>query len=74
MITEEKSVSTFALIVDKLRMMDEAELKLAYVKLFKNELAKEWEEITKESDFGDVTDEEIVMAVQKNRNEKHQHA
>lgn len=74
MVAEEKNVSTFALIVDKLRLMNEAELKLAYIKLFRAELEKEWEEITKDADFGDVTDEEIVAAIQNNRREKHQHA
>ncbi len=32
--------SVFALIVDKLRYMDETELKLAYMKLFRRELKK----------------------------------
>ena len=67
MITSQETVSTFALMVDKLRMMDEAELKLAYIKLFKNELAKEWEAITSQANFEDVTDKEIVAAIQKKR-------
>lgn len=37
--------SVSALIVDKLRYMDEAELKLAYVKLFRKELEEEWKNI-----------------------------
>jgi hypothetical protein len=59
MTTTQEPVSTFALMVDKLRMMDEAELKLAYIKLFKNELAAEWKELIDEMNFGDSTDEDI---------------
>ena len=59
--------SVFALIVDKLRYMDEAELKLAYVKLFRKELEEEWKDITKETDFSKVTDKEIQDAIQKER-------
>jgi hypothetical protein len=59
--------SVFALIVDKLRYMDEAELKLAYIKLFRKELEEEWKNITKEADFSKVTDKEIQDAIQKER-------
>ncbi|MBN8859627.1 MAG: hypothetical protein J0H29_14620 [Sphingobacteriales bacterium] len=61
--------SVFALIVDKLRYMDEAELKLAYIKLFRKELEEEWKNITKEADFSKVTDKEIQDAIQKERYE-----
>ena len=47
--------------------MDDAELQLVYIKLFKDELAKKWAEITAEANFGDITDEELVEAVVKNR-------
>ncbi len=57
--------STFARIVDKLRFMDEAELKLAYMKLFKKEIEEEWTRITSDANFGDTTDEEIVAAIQR---------
>ena len=67
MIGTQENVSTFARIVDKLRTMDEAELKLAYLRLFKSDLAKEWENITSEMDFSNVSDEEIVAAIQKTR-------
>lgn len=67
MINAPENVSTFALIVDKLRTMDEAELKLAWLRLFKNELSKEWEKITTQIDFSNVSDEEIVAAIQSNR-------
>lgn len=59
--------SVFALIVDKLRYMDEAELKLAYVKLFRKELEEEWKNITSEADFSKVTDKDIRDAIQKER-------
>ena len=59
--------SVFALIVDKLRYMDEAELKLAYIKLFRKELEEEWKNITKQADFSKVTDKEIQDAIQKER-------
>lgn len=59
--------SVFALIVDKLRYMDEAELKLAYVKLFRKELEEEWKNITSETDLSKVTDTEIQDAIQKER-------
>lgn len=49
--TARQEPSVFALIVDKLRYMDEAELKLAYVKLFRKELEEEWKDITKEADL-----------------------
>ena len=69
MITGER-VSTFAWIVDKLRLMDEAELKHAYLKLFQDELDKEWEDITEDMNFGDATDEDIVKGVRENRYKK----
>lgn len=59
--------SLFAVIVDKLRYMDEAELKLAYIKLFRKELEEEWKNITSEADFSNVTDKEIYEALQKER-------
>lgn len=59
--------SLFALIVDKLRYMDEAELKLAYIKLFRKELEEEWKDITAGADFSKVTDKEIEEAIQKER-------
>ena len=67
MLTTQENVSTFARMVDKLRTVDEAELKLAYILLFKNDLAKEWESITSEMDFSKISDEEIVAAIQKTR-------
>ncbi|HRO46183.1 hypothetical protein [Agriterribacter sp.] len=57
--------SVFALIVDKLRYMDEVELKLAYIKLFRKELEEEWKSVTAEADFSTVTDKEIVAAIQR---------
>ncbi len=70
--TTEEQVSTFARIVDKLRLMDEAELKHAYLRLFQDEIEKEWMDITKDMDFGDTTDEDIVKAIQENRLKRHE--
>ena len=67
METINQQPSTFARIVDKLRFMDEAELKLAYMKLFKKEIEEEWARITSDADFGDTTDDEIVAAIQRKR-------
>ncbi len=47
--------------------MDEAELKLAYMKLFNKEIEEEWARITSDTNFGDTTDEEIVAAIQRKR-------
>ncbi len=47
--------------------MNEAELKLAYIRLFKDDLAKQWETITSEATIGDATDDDIVAAIQENR-------
>ncbi len=58
---------TLNLIVEKLRDMDEAALKLEYIRILKNELAGEWNQITVQSDLSGVSDEDIVKAVQKNR-------
>ena len=59
--------SVFAQIVDKLRGKSEEELKLLYMKLFSSDLKKEWQEITAEGNFENVSDEDIVKAIQKNR-------
>ncbi len=67
METTQESVSTFARIVDRMRTMDEAELKLLYIQLFKDELIKEGNEIASQMNFGDATDEDIVKAIQKKR-------
>jgi hypothetical protein len=67
MTAVQEEVSTFARMVDKLRLMNEAELKLAYIRLFKEDLAKQWETITSEATFGDSTDEDIVTAIQEAR-------
>ncbi len=69
MIVETEAVSTFALMVDKLRTMDEAQLKLAYIKLFSDEINKEWESITSRANFGDISDEEIISRMEKRRYE-----
>ena len=67
MIATQEKVSTFAQIVDKMRTMNEAELKLLYLQVCKDELIKEGEEITSQMNFENVTDDEIVKAIQKKR-------
>ena len=66
-IAEQPSISTFAQIVDKLRNKNEEELKLLYLKFFSNELISEWENLTKDADFTNTSEEDIVKAIQKNR-------
>ena len=67
MVTTTEQVSTFAQIVDRLRDKSEEELKLLYIKIFRDDLVKKWEDLTSEMNFGDATDDDIVKAVQKNR-------
>jgi hypothetical protein len=57
-ITKE-SVSTFALMVDKLRLLSEAELKLAYISLFENDLTAKWKNLIEEMDLQNISDDEI---------------
>lgn len=65
--TQEKPISTFAKMIDKLWNKSEDELKMLYIKLFSTELIDEWKNITEDSDFGNVYEEEIVKVIQKNR-------
>ncbi len=67
MVSHQENVSTFALLVDKLREMGEPELKLLYLKIFKLELTKDWENLTKECNFDKISDDDIVTAIQKQR-------
>lgn len=64
---QEQPISTFAKMIDKLRNKSEDELKMLYIKLFSTELIDEWKNITEDADFGNVGEEEIVKAIQKNR-------
>lgn len=59
--------SAFAQIVDQLRTKSEAELKMLYLQFFKTDLSEEWKKITA-SNFNDASEEDIVQAIQKNRN------
>jgi len=63
--------SAFAQMVDQLRTKSEAELKMLYLQFFKNDLSKEWTEITKSANFKDVTEDDIIKAIQKNRYKDH---
>jgi len=67
MISIPENISAFALLVDKMRSMNESDLRLMYVRLVKEELEKEWAQTTSEADFQNVTDEEIVAVIQKKR-------
>lgn len=67
MIIQDKEVSTFALMVDKLRKMDEAELKLAYIRLFKEDILEQWKVLTEEMKLMEVPEDEITEAFLKQR-------
>lgn len=67
---EQPYPSTFAQMVDKLRDKSEEELKMLYIKFFANDLSDEWLSITKDGDFKNADEEEIVKAIQKNRYKK----
>jgi hypothetical protein len=67
MVAVQEEISTFARMVDKLRLMNDAELKLAYIRLFKDDLAKQWEEITSKATFSEASDSDIVAAIQEGR-------
>ena len=59
--------SVFAQMVDRLRSKSEAELKMLYLRFFQNELKDEWTSITKDTNFDNASEEDIVKAIQKNR-------
>jgi hypothetical protein len=59
--------SAFAQMVDKLRDKSEEELKMLYVRFFSDELIDEWKNITGDADFKNISEDEIVKAIQKNR-------
>lgn len=65
--THQQWPSAFAQMVDKLRDKSEEELKSLYIKLFDNELKEEWQSITKDADFKNATEEDIIKAIQQNR-------
>ena len=66
-IVTENNPSTFALLVDKLRDKSEEDLKLLYINLFSKEIADEWSSITENSNFKNVSEEDIVEVIMKNR-------
>ena len=66
-IAEQTPNSTFAQIIDQLRNKNEEELKLLYVKYFSNELINEWENLTLDADFTNVSEEDIIKAIRNNR-------
>ncbi len=70
-LSQQPQPSTFAQMVDQLRTKSEAELKLLYLQFFKNDLNEEWKSITQSADFKNVSEEDIVKAIQKNRYNDH---
>jgi ubiquinone/menaquinone biosynthesis C-methylase UbiE len=67
MDTSQTYPSLFAQMVDKLRSKSEEELKWLYLKLFSSDLKKEWEEITKEAGFSNITEEDIINIIRQKR-------
>jgi hypothetical protein len=54
-------------MVDQLRTKSEAELKLLYTRFFQKDLKEEWKSLTKDADFRNASEADIVKAIQKNR-------
>lgn len=63
----ESQPSAFTQLVDKLRTKSEAELKMLYLRFFQKELLSEWKTITKEANLKNVSEDDIIKAIQKNR-------
>lgn len=63
----QEPVSAFAQIVDKLRTKTDTELKMLYMQFIKVDFIAEWQKIASEADFSQVTDEEIVAAIESKR-------
>jgi len=63
----QQKTSTFAQIVDTLRDKSEVELKMLYLRFFKNDLKNEWKNITKNSSLKKVSEVDIIKVIQKNR-------
>ncbi len=63
----EPQPSVFAQMVDKLRNKNEAELKLLYVRFFQKELESEWTAITNDTSLKNISEADIIKAIQKNR-------
>ena len=64
---EQPSISTFAQIVDKLRNKNEEELNSLQLTLLSSELISEWENLTKDADFNNASEEDIIKAIQMSR-------
>ena len=58
---------TFTQIVEKLQTLSEAELKLAYVRLFKDDLNNQWKKLSEQSSLNEVSEKEIDAAFLKSR-------
>lgn len=67
MDTTETLSPTLESIVEKLKGKSEEELKLLYIRLFADDIAKEIEEITSNSRLSKIKDAELDEAFMKNR-------
>lgn len=64
---ETSQPSVFAQMVDGLRNKSEEELKLLYLRFFASDLANEWKAITSDTNLENVSEEDIIRAIRKNR-------
>lgn len=62
--------STYKKVVDKLQNKSEEELQLLYLKFFSDDLKEEWSEITKEANFRNLPEEDIIKSIKQQRNTK----
>jgi len=58
---------TYLKIVEKLQTLSEAELKLAYTRLFQDDLNRQWQILSEGSNLNQVEEEEIDAAFLKSR-------
>ena len=65
--TSTKESSTFTQIVERLQTLSEAELKLAYVRLFQDDLNKQWQKLSESSSLKQIDEAEIDAAFLKSR-------
>lgn len=59
--------SVFADLVDRLRYKSEEELKRLYAIFFREDLENEWKQISFKGNFSEVSEEDIISAIQKKR-------
>ena len=54
-------------MINKLSVLNEAELRLAYMKLFQEELNYEWQKLSDSSNLANISEKEIDEAILKMR-------